>query len=160
MYQVSSRRLRTIATVYVAACILLLVAGNCASLIARTKSERDAWFIWLYFGCAMTIMVCSASYPRIWVVISGAFACSCSFIIGITISFGVPIVGGYGVPFAIAIAWPSLVALAVITWVVSLPFVRICTESSELLARACSQCGYSLRGVPGNRCPECGRSQP
>lgn len=35
-----------------------------------------------------------------------------------------------------------------------------CQRCGLMAGRLCSKCGYSLRGIESNRCPECGLVQP
>lgn len=61
-----------------------------------------------------------------------------------------------------AAALVGVVTAAVLGWRIAVLFANTAWEASmrDVLPKgpACTECGYSLEGLVGDRCPECGRA--
>jgi hypothetical protein len=141
---------------YLAGCVVIVLAANVLSLLLRSKTGRDDAFVGLYLTSAALIVGLTIWYPRILITTLGVAGCCVALILGSIHSLGTPIVDGYGTIFVAVYAVPSLVFLGLTTWLLTIPWRRVNEGNSLTFERTCHSCGYSLTGLNGSRCPECG----
>lgn len=104
------------------------------------------------------IVALAAWRPRVWVALLGAFLATAALLVTATRTIPVPTrafiessVRGMGPVLVVAIV--AYHVLAVITVFAVSPWRRVGVAPPD---DGCKTCGYSQKGLMGERCPECG----
>ena len=110
--------------------------------------------IWTMKSAVRRVVSPYVKYPWSYFLTFSALAFVCAAVLRLPLH----LLAGLGVETPIFLRRMEIVLLLIIVYgALIFALIRLIPKLKIAAAQWCAGCGYDLRGIPGSRCPECGR---
>lgn len=161
MRYVNPKNLRRAISWYLVLSVVVYLSYQASSAVvfmySVSKRSADKTFMAIFFVCVAGVAALGIWYPRFIINFAGGLLVTAALTLAVIYPTGYGLIGGYGTIQFVQLWAPGLIAVNLMTYILTRPWRRI--RPPDVAEPRCAKCGYPRRHLTTCRCPECGSTE-